>query len=142
MWLNVPIAAILWQSVLLVSRAVVEADTCDLESVTAPVSLRDSTGWDSQDPIGAGERRQGHISAEVEAWGQEHIVVYGGTSTRTDDVNDVTGRGSEVSILDISSQGSWMELEMVGESEVSNTTNSRTTAPWRLQPTTRYSTQL
>lgn len=117
MRLSVSIVATLWQSVLLVSRVVVDADTCDLVNVTAPVSLRDSTGWDSQDPAGAGERRQGHVCAEIEAWGQEHIVVYGGTSVRTDDVNDVTGRDSSVSILDISNQQNWTDLEMVGESE-------------------------
>lgn len=115
MRLNVYILAILWQTVLPVSRVVVDADTCDLVDVTAPVSLRDSTGWD-RDPAGAGERRQGHISAEIQAWGQDHIVVYGGTSVRTDGVNDVTGGGSRVSILDISSQQNWTELEMVGES--------------------------
>lgn len=114
MRLNVYALATLWQSVLLVSRVVVDADTCGLVNVTAPVSLRGSTGWD-QDPVGAGERRQGHISADIEAWGQDHIVVYGGTSVRTDGVNDVTGRGSHVSILDISSQQNWTELEMVGE---------------------------
>lgn len=118
MRLNVTTVATLWLLVLLVSRVVVDAAnlTCGLVDVTNPESLRDSTGWDSQDPVGAGERRQGHISAEVVAWGQEHIVVYGGTSVRTDDVNDVAGRGSRVSILDISNQQYWTELEMVGES--------------------------
>lgn len=101
--------------VVLVSHVVVDAAICDNINVTDPVSLRDSTGWDSQD-LGAGERRQGHVSAEVTAWGQEHVVVFGGTNLRTDDVNDIFAQESSVSILDISNPQTWTELEMVGES--------------------------
>lgn len=90
------------------------AATCDSLEVTDPVSLRDSTGWVSQ-AAGAGRRRQGHVSAEVVAWGQEYTVVYGGTSVRNDDVNDVGALGSDVSILDASSPQNWTGLEMVGE---------------------------
>lgn len=103
--------------VVLASRVVVDAVTvtCDGVSVTEPVSIRDSTGWDSQD-LGAGKRRQGHVSAEVTAWGQEHVVVFGGTSLRSDDVNDVFAQGNSVEILDISNPQNWTELEMVGAS--------------------------
>lgn len=101
--------------VVFVSHVVVDAATCDGTDVTEPLSLRDPTGWDSQD-LGAGKRRQGHISAEITAWGQEHIVVFGGTSLRTDGVNDVFAEESSVAILDISNPQNWTELEMVGES--------------------------
>lgn len=94
----------------------VDGATCDSLEVTDPTSLRDSTGWDSQD-VGAGELRQGHVSVEISAWEQEYIVVYGGTDTRTDDVNDVLAGGSRVSLLDTSSMLTWESLEMVGELE-------------------------
>lgn len=113
--LHVYAVASLCLVVVLLSQVVVDAATCDGIDVTDPVSLRDSTGWDSQD-IGAGKRRQGHVSAEIVAWGQEHIVVYGGTSQRNDDVNDVSGEETSVSILDISNPQNWTELEMAGES--------------------------
>ncbi len=114
--LHVRVIAPLWSVLILLSQAVVDGATCDGVTVTAPVSLRDPTGWDSQD-IGAGQRRQGHVSAEIIAWGQEHIVVYGGTSLRNDDVNDVLGEETSVSILDMSNpQKNWTELEMAGES--------------------------
>lgn len=101
---------------VLVSQASqrVHGATCDSLEVTDPTSLRDSTGWVSQ-AAGAGQRRQGHVSAEVEAWEQEHIVVYGGTSVRNDDVNDVVARGSGISILNTSNPQNWTGLEMVGE---------------------------
>lgn len=106
-------------ALVLLGLEVVEAALCDSTTVTEPVSLRDSTGWDKQDVIGAGERKQGHVSAEILAWGQEHIVIYGGTSVRTDDVNDVTAGGTDLYILDISNPTTnWTDLEMVGESFV------------------------
>lgn len=92
----------------------VDGATCDDLDVTDPTSLRNSTGWESQD-VGAGELRQGHVSAEITAWGQEYIVVYGGTHVRTDDVNDVLAGRSRVSLLDTSTWASWESLEMVGE---------------------------
>lgn len=107
--------AFCFSAVVLVSHVVVDAVTCDGIDVTEPVSLRDPTGWDGQD-LGAGKRRQGHVSAEITAWGQEHVVVFGGTSLRTDDVNDVLAEESSVEILDISNPQNWTELEMVGES--------------------------
>lgn len=102
-------------AVVLVPYVAVDAVTCDGISVTEPVSLRDPTGWDRQD-LGAGKRRQGHISAEVTVWGQEHVVVFGGTILRKDDVNDILAEESSVEILDISNPQNWTELEMVGES--------------------------
>lgn len=106
-------ASCLSLAVLLVSPVL--SAICDSISVTDPVSLRDSTGWDSQD-FGAGQRRQGHVSAEVTVWGQKHIVVFGGTNLRTDGVNNVYAQESSVSIMDITNPQNWTELEMVGES--------------------------
>ena len=117
-------AAPLWLAAILLPQVVVDAATCEGVTVTDPVSLRDSTGWDNQDLIGAGKRRQGHVSAEIIAWGQEHVVVFGGTSQRNDDVNDVTGEESSISILDMSNpQRNWTELEMAGE-------HKPTVPPW------------
>lgn len=110
--------AALWALALL-EAPVATAAVCDGETVTDPVSLRDSTGWDSQDSIGgAGQRRQGHVSAEVTAWDQKHIVVFGGTSVRTDDVNDVVGREAGVFVMDITNPANWTELEMVGKGSI------------------------
>lgn len=114
-------AAILLVLVLQVAWLKVDGATCDSLEVTDPTSLRDSansTGWVSQD-VGAGELRQGHVSAGIFAWDQEYIVVYGGTDTRTDDVNDVLAGGSRVWLLDTSTMLSWESLEMVGEIFVS-----------------------
>lgn len=95
-------------------RLVVNGATCNSVEVTDPTSLRESIGWVNKD-AGAGELIQGHVSAEVEAWGKGYLVAYGGTSVRTDDVNDVIADGSEVSIVDTTSPDVWMDLEMVGE---------------------------
>lgn len=110
------------------TRLVVNGATCDSIDVTDPTPLRDSTGWVSQ-VAGAGDRRQGHISAEVVAWDQEHIVVYGGTNVRNDDVNDVVARGSEVSILNTSNPQNWTDLEMVGKSGVTLTSIKQICSP-------------
>ena len=107
-------AVILLALVLQAAWLKVDGATCDSLEVTEPTSLYNSTGWVSQD-VGAGELRQGHVSAEIFAWDQEYIVGYGGTDTRTDDVNDVLAGGSRVSILDTSTMLSWESLEMVGE---------------------------
>lgn len=97
------------------SRVPVEGATCgSVNDVSDPISLHDSTGWIRQD-MGAGGMLQGHISTEMLAWNEKYIVVYGGTTVRTDDVNDVFAVGSNVSILDISSSQNWTLLEMVGE---------------------------
>ena len=114
-------AAILLALVLQAAWLKVDGATCDSLEVTDPTSLSDSansTGWVSQ-AVGAGELRQGHVSADIFAWDQEYIVVYGGTDTRTDDVNDVLAGGSRVWLLDTSTQLSWESLEMVGEFFVS-----------------------
>ena len=102
--------------VAIVSQTVpqlVEGSTCDSMNVTDPVSSRDGTGWIGQN-AGAGKRRQGHVTAEVEAWGDTYLVAYGGTSVRNDDVNDVMAKGSGVSILDSANPWNWTELEMIG----------------------------
>ncbi|CAM9750475.1 unnamed protein product, partial [Ectocarpus sp. 4 AP-2014] len=106
--------ATLWVLALLEPQVRIDAAVCGGETVTDPVSLRDPAGWDSQDSIGgAGQRRQGHVSAEVTAWDQKHVVVFGGTSVRTDDVNDVLGREAGVFVVDITNPANWTELEMV-----------------------------
>lgn len=107
--------------VLIALRDGIDADgaTCNSLDVTDPTSLRNVTGWDSQDP-GAGARRQGQVSAEIVAWGEEQLVVYGGTSVRNDDTNDVFATESRVMIFDTSLQ-EWVRLEMVGEILVQST---------------------
>lgn len=91
--------------------------TCDSQDVTDPTSRRDSTGWVSED-LGAGERRQGHISGRVVAWDMDVLVVYGGTGLRNDDVNDVLATSSNLSVFtnaDEISQSWTQQLEMISE---------------------------
>lgn len=93
----------------------VEGATCNSVDVTDPVSSTDSSmGWVSE-AMGAGERRQGHITAEVEAWDHAYLVIYGGTNVRNDDVNGISARGSSVWILDNENPRNWIELEMIGK---------------------------
>lgn len=105
---------------VLVSRTarvavIVEGATCNSVDVTDPMSSTDSSmGWVSE-AVGAGERRQGHITAEVEAWDQAYLVIYGGTSVRNDDVNGISARGSSLWILDNENPRNWTELEMIGK---------------------------
>lgn len=87
--------------------------TCDSQDVTDPTSRGDSTGWISED-LGAGERRQGHVSGGIVAWDKDVLVAYGGTDVRNDDVNDVLGRTGNLSVL-TNTSGSWTQLEMIRE---------------------------
>ncbi|CAM9268923.1 unnamed protein product, partial [Sphacelaria rigidula] len=90
-----------------------EAATCDSRDVTDPTSRRDSAGW-IRENLGANEMRQGHVSAGVVAWDKDILLAYGGTHIRTDDVTDVLGRTSNVSVLmDDGGTDSWTELEMI-----------------------------
>lgn len=95
-------------------RGQTEAATCDSRDVTDPTSRRDSAGW-IRENLGANEMRQGHVSAGVVAWDKDILLAYGGTHIRTDDVTDVLGRTSNVSVLmDDGGTDSWTELEMIG----------------------------
>lgn len=93
----------------------VEGATCNSLDITDPVSSTDSSmGWVSE-AMGAGDRRQGHITTEVEAWDHTYLVIYGGTNVRNDDVNGVSARGSSLWILDNENPRNWTELEMIGK---------------------------
>lgn len=107
-------------------HTLVSSASCNSQVVTDPIARGESTGWVSQD-LGAGKRRQGHVSGEVEVGDEEVLVVYGGTSIRNDDVNHVTAKTTNISLLskNTGSDQIWTQLETIGGSNRTNTSQPR-----------------
>lgn len=99
----------------LLSKAFYElvAAACGAQYVAYPTSEWASSGWVSRD-IGAGNRRQGHITGVIKS-DADLLVSWGGTALRTDDVTDVLGREANVSVFDTAAlKQNWTTLTMIG----------------------------
>lgn len=105
--------------IFLISKGALKArstTTCDSQSASEPTSKKDLRSWLAHD-VGAGARRQGHITATVHKINDALLVAWGGTATRNDDVTDVLGSEANVSMLNTSSMDqNWTTLTMVGGS--------------------------